>query len=223
MRHAILVKSEKPYAGGIIFTLDTCPFFSAHQGGAYAIQFANGAIFACCHHTSCGGGMQRWQELHARFKPSYRNALKTLIQQATSVGGQRPEPRDMQKKPVAIDGDKLPADLSKQCQPVQDSPTGSAPSYALTDAGTAEPADRTVWRHRPLRTAFNSWFLWNGKIWERTMWAGVHMCHGVRPVHRTRSGAGRVNWTDPGAHPYLWTWFTIHGETQVIILGTIEI
>jgi hypothetical protein len=28
------------------FMLDTCPFFSAYQGGAYAIQFANGAIFA---------------------------------------------------------------------------------------------------------------------------------------------------------------------------------
>lgn len=127
------------------------------------------------------------------------------------------------EKPVAIDGDKPLADLSKQCQPVQDSPTGSAPSYALTDAGTAEPADRTVWRHRPLSAAFNSWFLWNGKIWQRTMWAGVHMCHGVRPVHHTRSGAGRVNWTDPGAHPYLWTWFMIHGGTQGIIQCTIDI
>lgn len=202
MRHAILVKFEKPYAGGIIFTLDTFPFFSAHQGGAYAIQFANGAIFTCCHHTSCGGGLQRWKELHARFTPSYRNALKTLIQQAIGVGGQRPEPRDIQKNRLRSMAINRRLIYLKRASP-WDSPTGSAPSYALTDAGTAEPADRTVWRHRPLRTAYNSWFLWNGKIWERMMWTGVHMCHGVRPVQCTRSGTGRVNWTDPSAHPYL--------------------
>ncbi|PWR74340.1 hypothetical protein [Methanospirillum lacunae] len=61
--------TEKPYQGGKVFVFDSCPFSSAHTDGAYAIQFENGAIFAGCHHTSCGGGKQRWPELRARFDP----------------------------------------------------------------------------------------------------------------------------------------------------------
>ena len=49
--------------------LDECPFSSAHKDGAFAIQFANGAVFAGCKHTSCGGGTQRWQELRERYEP----------------------------------------------------------------------------------------------------------------------------------------------------------
>ena len=54
--HGIFVKSQKPYAGGTLFTLDQCPFSSAHKAGAYAIQFASGKIHAACHHQSCGSG-----------------------------------------------------------------------------------------------------------------------------------------------------------------------
>jgi hypothetical protein len=53
--HGIAVKSEKPYSNGFLYTLDQCPFSSAHKDGAFAIQFANGAVFAGCKHTSCGG------------------------------------------------------------------------------------------------------------------------------------------------------------------------
>lgn len=28
-----------------------------------------GAIFAGCHHASCGGGEQRWPELRAMYEP----------------------------------------------------------------------------------------------------------------------------------------------------------
>ncbi len=66
--HEIAVRSAKPYRGGTLYVLDDCPFSSAHKEGAFAIQFANGAIFAGCHHTSCGGGTQRWPELRARFE-----------------------------------------------------------------------------------------------------------------------------------------------------------
>lgn len=38
--------NQKPYSGGSLFVLDECPFSSEHKDGAYAIQFANGAIFA---------------------------------------------------------------------------------------------------------------------------------------------------------------------------------
>jgi len=63
------VRSEKPYRGGTLFILDQCPFSSAHKDGAFAIQFGNGAVFAGCKHTSCGGGTQRWQELRERYEP----------------------------------------------------------------------------------------------------------------------------------------------------------
>ncbi len=64
-----LTYTEKPYNDGRLFVFDDCPFSSAHSDGAYAIQFANGAIFAGCHHNSCGGGKQRWPELRAMFEP----------------------------------------------------------------------------------------------------------------------------------------------------------
>ncbi|WP_321504572.1 hypothetical protein [uncultured Methanoregula sp.] len=67
--HGVSVRSEKPYGGGTLFILDQCPFSSAHKDGAFAIQFASGAVFAGCKHTSCGGGTQRWQELRERFEP----------------------------------------------------------------------------------------------------------------------------------------------------------
>lgn len=59
--------SEKPYQNGRLYALDECPFSTAHKDGAYAIQFDSGAIFAGCHHASCGGGTQRWAELKGRF------------------------------------------------------------------------------------------------------------------------------------------------------------
>jgi len=72
---------EKPYGGGRLFLFDQCPFSSAHADGAYAIQFDNGAIFAGCHHNSCGGGEQRWSELRERFegprpKRNYEDRMK---------------------------------------------------------------------------------------------------------------------------------------------------
>jgi len=67
--HSIAVRSTRPYQGGTLFTLDECPFSSAHRDGAFAIQFANGAVFAGCHHQSCGGGAQRWPELRGMYEP----------------------------------------------------------------------------------------------------------------------------------------------------------
>lgn len=62
-QHNISIKSEKHYQNGRIYLLESCPFSSAHKDGAYAIRFANGAIHAGCHHATCGGGKQRWNEL----------------------------------------------------------------------------------------------------------------------------------------------------------------
>jgi hypothetical protein len=67
--HGLLVSSEKPYQGGTLFTLHQCPFSGDHKDGAFAIQFGNGAIYAGCHHASCGGGVQRWPDLRETFEP----------------------------------------------------------------------------------------------------------------------------------------------------------
>ena len=67
--HGISVQSEKPYQGGTLFLLEQCPFSGSHKDGAFAIQFASGVVHAGCHHESCGGGSQRWQELRERYEP----------------------------------------------------------------------------------------------------------------------------------------------------------
>ncbi|GAB6286920.1 MAG: hypothetical protein STSR0009_31230 [Methanoregula sp.] len=66
--HGIAIRHEKPYRGGTLFTLAQCPFSSAHKDGAYAIQFANGAIHAACHHATCDTRKQRWKELREKYE-----------------------------------------------------------------------------------------------------------------------------------------------------------
>ncbi len=68
--HAIGIADERPYNGGVLFTIRECPFSGAHRDGAFAIQFPSGAIYAGCHHNSCGGGIQRWPELRQKFEPT---------------------------------------------------------------------------------------------------------------------------------------------------------
>ncbi len=78
--HGLNVLTERPWQGGTLYSLATCPFSSAHTDGAFAIQFGNGAVFAGCHHDSCGGGTQRWQELRAQFEPEWAAARKKNVQ-----------------------------------------------------------------------------------------------------------------------------------------------
>ena len=82
--HGVGVRSEKPYSGGTLYILDQCPFSSAHKDGAFAIQFGNGAVFAGCKHTSCGGGTQRWQELREQFEPDRATKRKDWEQKQKS-------------------------------------------------------------------------------------------------------------------------------------------
>nr|WP_303714758.1 hypothetical protein [Methanoculleus marisnigri] len=70
--HGIAVRSTRPWQGGTLFTLAECPFSSAHKDGAFAVQFANGAVFAGCHHQTCGGGAQRWPELRGMYERKRR-------------------------------------------------------------------------------------------------------------------------------------------------------
>lgn len=66
--HGIGVRDDRPYSGGTLYRLDSCPFSGAHTDGAFAIQFPSGAIHAGCHHQSCGAGQQRWPELREQFE-----------------------------------------------------------------------------------------------------------------------------------------------------------
>lgn len=53
------------------YALDPCPFSSgSHKDGAFLGQLANGAVYAKCHHNSCGNG-NRWRELRAMGDPEY--------------------------------------------------------------------------------------------------------------------------------------------------------
>ena len=125
---------QKSYLDGTIFLLDTCPVSYDHTDGTYAIQFANGAIFAGCHHTTCGGGTQRWQELRDRYeKPSGSRKIPGSV---TTPGpeNERWNPSPV-KKPDRRKNGRNPAD------PVRiqnDTPESDDPSFdpvILTDAG----------------------------------------------------------------------------------------
>ncbi len=45
-KQQIAVKSSKSYQGGTLFVSAACPFSSAHKDGAFALQFASGAVYA---------------------------------------------------------------------------------------------------------------------------------------------------------------------------------
>jgi len=93
--HNLSVQSEKPYQGGLLYLLEQCPFSFAHKDGAYAIQFANGAIHAGCHHESCGGGSQRWLELREKYEPGKkRPASKPDSPPPRILPGPAPGPED---------------------------------------------------------------------------------------------------------------------------------
>ena len=53
------------------YALDPCPFSGGtHRDGAFLGQLADGAVYAKCHHNSCGNG-NRWRELRAMGDPEY--------------------------------------------------------------------------------------------------------------------------------------------------------
>ena len=151
--HGIEVRSSKSYGnGGTLFTLDQCPFSSAHKDGAYAIQFDSGAIHAACHHATCGCGKQRWKEL--REKHETKDEKHNRQEQRISSWS-----RERAKAKTGAENQTVPqGDTTRQDAP---------PEYALTDAGNAE---RLIAQHGDsIRycATFNSWYLWNGEVWVR--------------------------------------------------------
>ncbi len=139
---------SKPYLGGTIYLLDTCPFSTAHADGAYAIQFSNGAVFAGCHHNSCGGGIQRWKELRDRFGPRIQ-------------AGKGREPSGARTGPPA------PAPSKGQAESLQEGLTGNPPAPHQTgdipssppDSQAAEEAGRIFRTADPLRYMLDTFSL----------------------------------------------------------------
>ncbi|QYZ78233.1 hypothetical protein E2N92_01705 [Methanofollis formosanus] len=74
--HGLAVRNTRPWQGGTLYVLEDCPFSGAHHDGAFAVQFPSGAIYAGCHHASCGGGTQRWPELRDRYEPREKRSRK---------------------------------------------------------------------------------------------------------------------------------------------------
>jgi P4 family phage/plasmid primase-like protien len=144
--HGIPVKSEKPYKDGRIFLLESCPFSQAHKDGAYVIRFSSGAIFAGCHHTSCGAGKQRWPELRERYET---RAEKQQRQAERWNAGKREQAR---AKARGDDGGGA----------------GQAPrEYPMTDAGNAERLIALFGDTVRYCATFSAWYLWDGSVWVR--------------------------------------------------------
>jgi P4 family phage/plasmid primase-like protien len=150
--HGIIVKSQKPYAGGTIFTLEQCPFSTAHKDGAYVIRFANGAVHAGCHHASCGAGRQRWQELREQFEtPEEKHAR----QEAQIKGWSR----ERAKATAAVEmRPRLPPGTAKNA---------ALPEYPMTDAGNAERLKARYGHVIRYCATYNAWYLWDGTVWVR--------------------------------------------------------
>jgi len=151
--HGIEVRSSKPYGnGGTLFTLDQCPFSSAHKDGAYAIQLKNGAIHAGCHHASCGGGKQRWKELMEKYETKE----------------EKHERQEQWNKVWRKVRARAKAGVENQTVPTGDAAGQDAPrEYALTDAGNAERLIAQYGDSIRYCATFNSWYLWNGEVWVR--------------------------------------------------------
>ena len=123
VEHGIAVRSTRPWQGGTLFTLAECPFSSAHKDGAFAIQFANGAVFAGCHHASCGGGVQRWPELRGMYEKK----------------GRKPEVKKQEKQPPS----SPPADEHRE-RALEILKNGDPLAFLLDTFNAGHVGDRTV-------------------------------------------------------------------------------
>ena len=128
---------EKPYGGGTLYLLDSCPFSPAHTDGAYAIQFANGGIFAGCHHTSCGGGVQRWDELRDRYEDRKESRKSPALHRG--AGHNAPETGISPGKPDASDSSALHTDEAARILT-----TGEPLRYLLDTFARDHEGDRIV-------------------------------------------------------------------------------
>ena len=138
-RHGIAVKTERPWQGGTLYSLAACPFSTAHTDGAFAVQFANGAVFAGCHHDSCGGGAQRWQELRAMYEPERAAGKRNRTE--SSDGSEEPA---VDPSPVPSPSFAVPDMQEYRKQALEILETGDPLAFLLDVFHRDHVGDRTV-------------------------------------------------------------------------------
>ena len=145
-----LTYTTKPYQGGTLFVLMHARSLMPHTDGAFAIQFANGAIFAGCHHDSCGGGKQRWPELRARYEPDVGTRLARLRSSRIKdklVAEGRIDPdlitgQSEEKDPVEDDADSINEPIRARSQEILRG--GDPLSFFLETFGKYHEGDQSV-------------------------------------------------------------------------------
>ena len=101
--HGLGVRTERPWQGGTLFNLRECPFSGSHRDGAFAVQFPGGAVYAGCHHASCGGGAQRWPELRSMFESNPRSRRGQARSREAAAAREVPPP-PVPPSPAVIPG-----------------------------------------------------------------------------------------------------------------------
>ncbi len=145
--HGVAVRSAKPWSGGTLYALAECPFSGAHKDGAFAIQFANGAIHAGCHHASCGGGAQRWPELRAMHEPRGKKEAVNGASESVRTGALATKKETPRAKTGAVEAGvedpTPPPDEYHECA-LEILRTGDPLGFMLDTFNKTHVGDRTV-------------------------------------------------------------------------------
>ena len=143
LSHHLAIASEKPYHGGMLYRLLTCPFSDAHTDGAYIVVFPDGGVLAACHHTSCGAGENRWQELKTRLKADENRDIAMRQQRERQI--QRHNKRTGQ---IQESGENNTDKDTKRAAPFHPDPSIEEKAYDILTTGDPLGYILSVWGHR---------------------------------------------------------------------------
>ncbi|NLA39108.1 MAG: hypothetical protein GX882_06975, partial [Methanomicrobiales archaeon] len=145
LSHGVAVRSTKPWNGGTLYALEECPFSGAHKDGAFAIQFANGAIHAGCHHASCGGGAQRWPELRTMHETPAKKEGSGERRVSRAPGGKEIEAPSAAKNSIpGVAKNPAPPPDEYRRRALEILRTGDALAFILDTFNKTHVGDRTV-------------------------------------------------------------------------------
>ncbi|MBN2734802.1 MAG: hypothetical protein JXQ82_08105 [Methanomicrobiaceae archaeon] len=141
--NGIEIKTVKPWKGGMMYTLYECPFSDEHKDGAFAIQFHSGAVFAGCHHNTCGSGVQRWPELRSMYEGE-KKSRSFPGKKSAAPGSRREKTIKSLKKLGSGDSPKSGFSDEVQKKAVEILRTGDPLSYMLDVFEKFHVGDRIV-------------------------------------------------------------------------------
>ncbi len=90
-RHTLEVDQAKPWEGGRRWVFRHSPLCDHHDGAAFIVEHASGALTAGCHHASCSW---TWQDLRGRFEPAAAEKPRSTPRAAAarpSAAGAKPQ------------------------------------------------------------------------------------------------------------------------------------